>query len=304
MDHKLIRIGRAAQNDWVFSNPEVSGEHAQLFQDSDGFFFLTDLNSKAGVFVNGTRIQGAVQIKVGDKVNLSGTVPLDWERRLGLDNEAFEKTIVGTGGVEVNRSKSKLIPVLSIFLLLVSFGVILYFITKNKTEVLIQFERGDESGKQISQFDFDALNKEDLVNYIGYALIESEKTNSYIHPSGSQVILTDDMIIVEIKQPKERQQNAEREGNNNRREEGNGGQGKKTKQEEKGAQETGLNPEEIKVITEDQTYTVKKGDSIDSIVEKYRLKGCNTSKNKVLEANPSIVDPEKIKEGKKILIPC
>jgi len=304
MDHKLIRIGRAPQNDWVFSNPEVSGEHAQLFQDSDGFFFLTDLNSKAGVFVNGARIQGAVQIKTGDKINLSGTVPLDWERRLGLDNEAFEKTMIGAAGIGVNRPKSKLIPVLSILFLVVSIGVVLYFITRNKTEVSIRFEREEQPGKQISQFDFDALNQGDLVNYIGYALIEVAKTNSYIHPSGSQVVLTDDMIIVEIKQPKVRQQNDESIGKNNREGERNDGQGKKSKQEEKREQKTETITEEIKVITEDQSYTVKKGDSIDSIVEKHRLKGCNTSKKKVLEANPSIEDPEKIKEGKKILIPC
>lgn len=307
MNHKLIRIGRAAQNDWLFSNPEISGEHAQLFQDSEGLFFLTDLNSKAGVFVNGKRIHGAVQIKPGDKVNLAGIVVLDWEGRLGLDNDGFQKTMVGPEHNNFKQKNSKLIPILSLAFLMISIGTVVYFFSGRKNEVSIHLEPEEKTALQISQFDFDAVNAAELTNYVGYTLVEAKKTSKYFHPSGCAVVLTEDMVITEIECPSKNQESPVIIDDSKpvRKKENEKGSGEsQKKQMEKSSEKKEKNNDDLKVITENQTYIVKKGDTIGSIVDKFRLKGCNTTKNKVIEANPSIADPDNIQEGKKIHVPC
>lgn len=52
----IIRIGKAADNDFVVSDPLVSRYHAQLTLDKDGSWLLEDLESTNGTFVNGNQI--------------------------------------------------------------------------------------------------------------------------------------------------------------------------------------------------------------------------------------------------------
>lgn len=62
---KRYLLGRDNQNDLVFSDTSVSRKHAELFSSSDGFY-IRDLNSSYGVFVNGVKIQNIFHIKHGD----------------------------------------------------------------------------------------------------------------------------------------------------------------------------------------------------------------------------------------------
>src|ERR1700728_546680 len=49
-------VGRKVDKDLVIADPRVSRDHAQIILEDDGFF-LVDLGSKHGTFVNGERIQ-------------------------------------------------------------------------------------------------------------------------------------------------------------------------------------------------------------------------------------------------------
>ena len=49
-------VGRKVDKDLVIADPRVSRDHAQIILEEDGFF-LVDLGSKHGTFVNGERIQ-------------------------------------------------------------------------------------------------------------------------------------------------------------------------------------------------------------------------------------------------------
>jgi serine phosphatase RsbU (regulator of sigma subunit)/pSer/pThr/pTyr-binding forkhead associated (FHA) protein len=49
-------VGRKVDKDLVIADPRVSRDHAQIVQE-DGVFFVIDLGSKHGTFVNGERIQ-------------------------------------------------------------------------------------------------------------------------------------------------------------------------------------------------------------------------------------------------------
>jgi len=78
MSFKLIKVGRAADNDIVLSHSSVSRYHCEFFYDADGNVFLTDKNSANGTFVNGRRISESVQLQPNDIVKPGLDNPLRW----------------------------------------------------------------------------------------------------------------------------------------------------------------------------------------------------------------------------------
>ena len=55
LDHMPFSIGRRTEKDLVISDPRVSRDHALLIWEGDGFY-IQDLNSKHGTYVNGEKI--------------------------------------------------------------------------------------------------------------------------------------------------------------------------------------------------------------------------------------------------------
>jgi hypothetical protein len=75
----IMTIGRSDENDIMIDAPGVSKQHAQLtFQD--GWFYITDLSSRNGVYINGLRIDAPQPVQLGDQVMLSSEVTfvLEW----------------------------------------------------------------------------------------------------------------------------------------------------------------------------------------------------------------------------------
>jgi len=56
LDKPRLTIGRKPDNDLVIDNPAVSGHHALIFSQ-EGAFFIEDLESTNGTFVNDAKIQ-------------------------------------------------------------------------------------------------------------------------------------------------------------------------------------------------------------------------------------------------------
>ena len=78
--HKLyktaMRIGRGKDNDIVLTNSSVSLNHAEIHRRREGGYYLVDLASTNGVFVNGEKA-GNVTLKSGDVIEL-GEVSLQF----------------------------------------------------------------------------------------------------------------------------------------------------------------------------------------------------------------------------------
>ena len=55
IDHSPFEVGRKPEKDLVFTDPRVSREHA-IFVSENGDYYLQDLNSRHGTFVNGEKI--------------------------------------------------------------------------------------------------------------------------------------------------------------------------------------------------------------------------------------------------------
>lgn len=65
-------LGRSAASDVVLGYPTVSRQHAALIRAEDDRWTVYDLDSKGGVFVNGTPIPGEQYLSYGDVLSLGG----------------------------------------------------------------------------------------------------------------------------------------------------------------------------------------------------------------------------------------
>ncbi|NJO00668.1 MAG: FHA domain-containing protein, partial [Bacteroidia bacterium] len=68
LNKPTMTIGRAANNDIVIPEQTVSSRHATITVEN-GSFFINDLNSTNGTFINGNRIDSKI-LKSGDLIKL------------------------------------------------------------------------------------------------------------------------------------------------------------------------------------------------------------------------------------------
>ena len=66
-------VGRDTSNDLVLEDGEVSGMHLKVVSREDQFF-VEDLASTNGTFVNGRQIQGRIVLRDGDLIKLGQTI--------------------------------------------------------------------------------------------------------------------------------------------------------------------------------------------------------------------------------------
>lgn len=69
----ILTIGRDGTNDIIIDHPLTSRRHARLRYDSANLYFIQDLDSTNGTFVNGDRIDGTHPLRNQDKVWIGDT---------------------------------------------------------------------------------------------------------------------------------------------------------------------------------------------------------------------------------------
>jgi pSer/pThr/pTyr-binding forkhead associated (FHA) protein len=75
---RLCQIGRSLANEVVVQDAEVSRHHASV-EVRDTEFILSDAGSRNGTYLNGSRIQGAVPLKPGDRIEVGNTkIVFEW----------------------------------------------------------------------------------------------------------------------------------------------------------------------------------------------------------------------------------
>lgn len=62
-------IGRGGKNEIVLNDPYISGKHARIWE-REGNYYLEDLGSKNGSYLNGQRLIQALPMRNGDRVSL------------------------------------------------------------------------------------------------------------------------------------------------------------------------------------------------------------------------------------------
>lgn len=83
-------IGRSRMADVSLNYPSISRQHAALCRSGEDVWKLYDLGSKGGTAVNGTPVQTATTVKLGDTITLGG-VPLVFLPQTVADREEVEK---------------------------------------------------------------------------------------------------------------------------------------------------------------------------------------------------------------------
>ncbi|MFM6935351.1 MAG: FHA domain-containing protein [Flavobacteriales bacterium] len=73
-----LRIGSAADNQVVIHSSDVAPYHLELFCDTDGHVFITDLGSDQGTFINNRRLDGFQLLKKNDHVRFGQNQEFDW----------------------------------------------------------------------------------------------------------------------------------------------------------------------------------------------------------------------------------
>ena len=66
---QTVRLGRALENTLVANNEYVSRAHAEIHA-RNGHYFLRDLDSRNGTFVNGRRVSGEQELAANDTITL------------------------------------------------------------------------------------------------------------------------------------------------------------------------------------------------------------------------------------------
>ena len=74
-------IGSGADCGVVVDSPLVSARHCQLTQTADGYF-LNDLGSTNGTYVDGLRINAPTRLVPGASITLGKTMPMPWPPEL------------------------------------------------------------------------------------------------------------------------------------------------------------------------------------------------------------------------------
>lgn len=121
-----IFIGRGQDNDIVLNHPSVSTKHARIFVGSDGKFYIEDLKSSNGVFVNRERVKIS-SLKNGDEI-LFGVYPMDFviegvtapKFKRKAEEEKVEEKKVG------KKKETPIIKILSIIAIFVLAGVLIF----------------------------------------------------------------------------------------------------------------------------------------------------------------------------------
>jgi len=91
LNRPVVTIGREAGSDIVLDDPQVSRHHARLTLQGASYF-VEDLGSTNGSFVNGRRVMAPTPLNPGDKLGLGDTVVLEVQGGLGAG-----ETVVGRG---------------------------------------------------------------------------------------------------------------------------------------------------------------------------------------------------------------
>jgi hypothetical protein len=146
MQPKLLRVGRGENdgqgryNDIIINDSSISRAHLEVFVDTDGNVFITDLNSTNGTFVNGVQLKGDSMLRRGDVLTLGNSKPILWEDWVKLGGADQSTSFSSTGAHSPSASyenmslppkkKNKFLPYIiggAVLLVIISCTILLVF---------------------------------------------------------------------------------------------------------------------------------------------------------------------------------
>lgn len=110
MSKKLyLKIGSDPSNDLVIEG--IDPFHLELFRDTEGNVFISDLNTEKGTRVNSTKLVDFIQLNENDRVYLAENVFFNWQEIIDkYDNPEKKSKVSSTKKKEdiaIENQKSK-----------------------------------------------------------------------------------------------------------------------------------------------------------------------------------------------------
>jgi len=176
-------IGRDSVCDIQILDRQVSRSHAKISLEKNGKILLEDLNSKNGVFLNGDRINGSVDLKDGDAIKIAlvqelvfvssdATIPLDVHIP---PHEDTNRLYIDQNARRVWIGDDELIPPLSVQ----QYKLLTFLYNQENTvvsrEEIIVNVWGDDASIGVTEQALDAL-----VRRLRARLKKKDPTHSYI----------------------------------------------------------------------------------------------------------------------------
>jgi len=85
-------VGRSVSSDIRLDDTEVSRQHSKIVKEGDGRFFIEDMGSRNGTYLNGERITERTELKDGDKLRVGRTL-LEFQMAPSVLEEEEEKRV-------------------------------------------------------------------------------------------------------------------------------------------------------------------------------------------------------------------
>lgn len=111
MDKIHLRIGSALDNQLVIESVDVAPHHLELFCDTSGNVFITDLGSEQGTFVNNRRLDGFKLLKKGDRVHFGQRHVFQWEDFIPKETSFYQEEEEPIMPPKKQTEKPKISPV-------------------------------------------------------------------------------------------------------------------------------------------------------------------------------------------------
>ncbi len=74
LDNRVTVAGRGTQADFIINDPLISKEHMRISVDTDGKYYLEDIDSTNGTFLNGKKISKKTRIMYSDRIVAGNTI--------------------------------------------------------------------------------------------------------------------------------------------------------------------------------------------------------------------------------------
>jgi pSer/pThr/pTyr-binding forkhead associated (FHA) protein/NADPH-dependent 2,4-dienoyl-CoA reductase/sulfur reductase-like enzyme len=97
---KAVSIGREESSDIVLADVVVSRRHAEIMPGPTGGFYLRDLGSSNGVYVNATKLTNPYQLKHGDRIRMGSTMIFFVDLQAGIESTLKSPAIPSTSNLQ------------------------------------------------------------------------------------------------------------------------------------------------------------------------------------------------------------
>jgi hypothetical protein len=125
MSKKLyLKIGSDPSNDIVIENSDRF--HLELFRDTEGNVFISDLNTEKGTRVNSTRLVDFIQLHENDRVYIAENIFFNWKQIIEkYDDSGKKEKITKKEKQQTSKVKSKKQDYIEIAII---FGAIIFML--------------------------------------------------------------------------------------------------------------------------------------------------------------------------------